>query len=366
MEILLVISAVIPPIILMMIIYSKDKVEKEPKKLLFKAAIFGALSIIPAIIYEKLLMSVLSEIIDDTTSLGYTFLLAFIGIALVEETGKLIALRLSTWKNPNLNYTFDGVVYSVFVSLGFALVENIFYVLSRGLGVSLLRAILAIPGHFSFAVYMGYYYGLAKFYEVAGNKEKKKSCLFKGWLFATLLHGFYDFCSLSGRIEMIGILFVFVIGLDVFVIIKVQKASKTDTPIFRMYQRPYYQVPFNQVYMNPYYVRSAANNQQGAANYYNQQTGSYNHQGAVNIYNQQPGGSYNQQTILNSNVQPQFNANNPQFQNRGTQNPYQNAQNNSGYNQQPQNPAVRYSQPEYLKYQYGEYSPYYNQSNQNA
>ena len=149
---------------------------------------------------------------------------------------------------------------------------------------------------------MGYYYGLAKFYEVAGNNDKKKSCMYTGWLIAVLLHGFYDFCTLSGRMELIIILLVFVVLLDVFVILKIQKASRADTPIYRMYHRPYYQVPFNQVYMNPYYIRTA---------------------------------SYNHQTVLN------------------------------GYNQfrQPQNPAVRYSQPEYLKYQYGEYSPYYNQNN---
>ena len=332
MEILLRISAVIPPVILMLIIYKKDKVEREPKKLLFKAALFGALSIIFAMIYENLFMRILEEVIPDTSSLLYIGVLSFIGISIIEETGKYYALKLATWKNPNLNYTFDGVVYSVFVSLGFALVENIFYVLSRGLGVSLLRAVLAIPGHFSFAVYMGYYYGLAKFYEVAGNKEMKRSCLFKGWLIAVLLHGFYDFCSLSGRIELLGVLIVFVIALDVFVILKVQKSSKTDTPIYRMYQRPYYQVPFNQVYLNPYYIRSAYN-QQAAVNTYSQQT-----PGNIHIHG---AGSYNQQTILNGSAQPQYSSN----------------------NQQTQNPAACYSQPEYLKYQYGEYSPYYNQNN---
>lgn len=61
----------------------------------------------------------------------------------------------------------DGIVYAVFVSLGFAGLENILYLFSNPesfVSVGISRAIFAIPGHFCFGVLMGYYYSLARFY----------------------------------------------------------------------------------------------------------------------------------------------------------------------------------------------------------
>lgn len=78
-------------------------------------------------------------------------------------------LHARTWRNPNFNYRFDGIVYAVFVSLGFAAFENIQYVLHYGLSVALPRAIFAVPGHMSFAVFMGLFYGRAKLYEAWGD-----------------------------------------------------------------------------------------------------------------------------------------------------------------------------------------------------
>ena len=252
---LMIVVAIIPPIIIMLLIYAKDKHDKEPPGLLFKCAIFGAISVVFSLILEMITMQMIPEIMHTNNSIAYYAVLAFLGIAAVEETGKYLALRLATWRNRNFNYTFDGIVYSVYASLGFALVENIVYVIKHGMNTGLLRAVTAIPGHASFGVYMGFFYGYAKFYEVAGNQKKKRSNLWLGWLTAVLLHGFYDFFALSGTKLTIALYFVFIVAVDIIVIIQVFRSAKNDTPIYQAYQQPVYQMQFRQVYQNPYYAQ---------------------------------------------------------------------------------------------------------------
>ena len=73
--------------------------------------------------------------------------------------GQAVLPEKFSWRNPNFNYLFDAVVYAVFVSLGFAAFENIKYVFTYGLSVALTRAVTAVPGHLSFSVFMGIFYG---------------------------------------------------------------------------------------------------------------------------------------------------------------------------------------------------------------
>ena len=194
--------------------------------------------------------------------------------------------------------------------------ENILYVVQYGTGTALLRAITAIPGHASFGVYMGYYYGLAKFYEVAGDRKKKQNYLWLGWLSATLLHGFYDFCALSGNQVLTVIFLVFIVALDIVVLVQIHTASKNDTPIYRTYQQPVYRVPFYQAYQTPYYGQVQGNQGPYQPTYLQQQYGHY-----VNPY-----------------ANPYANPNtNPQLPGAGQRNPYANPYANSYVN--PQTPA---------------------------
>ena len=85
----------------------------------------------------------------------------------MEEGGKYFVLKHKTWRHPAFNYTFDAVVYAVTAALGFAVAENILYVMDGGVGVALLRAAVAVPGHAFDGVFMGYYYGIAKTAQLA-------------------------------------------------------------------------------------------------------------------------------------------------------------------------------------------------------
>ena len=132
----------------------------------------------------------------DSGGLGYLLLENFIAVALVEELCKRWPVRRFAWNHPAFDYRFDAVVYCVFSTLGFAALENILYVAQFGLSVAVPRALLSVPGHFFFAVYMGIYLGEAKRAEREGEGFLRDRFLRESILVPVLLHGFWDF-SLS-------------------------------------------------------------------------------------------------------------------------------------------------------------------------
>lgn len=215
MERLLFWAAVIPPLFLMWKVYKMDKIEKEPVKLLVLLFVLGAAACFPAGIIENILEDGVLKNFLNPSSLLFAAIANFIIVAGAEEGLKFLVLKKVTWKNPNFDYQFDAVVYSVAVTLGFAALENVMYVAEGGLSVALSRALLSIPGHCIFGIYMGYYYGMAKQYSLAGEKEGEKRFLRKALLHSMLLHGFYDFCLSTGYDIFMLVFFVYVIIIDV-------------------------------------------------------------------------------------------------------------------------------------------------------
>ena len=147
----------------------------------------------------------------------------------MEEGAKLFPLRRRTWGEPNFNYSFDAVVYAVFVSLGFAAFENLRYVLAFGLGVALPRAVLAVPGHMGFAVVMGAFYGRARLKKSRGQMGWPSLLL--AYLLPVALHGIYDACCMLGTAwaTLLFALFVCVLYLSVYRLIRTQ--ADADVPV---------------------------------------------------------------------------------------------------------------------------------------
>ena len=127
MNLLMLAAAVAPAAWLMKKVYDLDTIEKEPTNLLLRLLLLGVLSTVPAIFLEWVVGSVLKAALDGT-GIIFAFAQSFLGVALIEEGCKYFFLRWGAWKRPEFNCRFDGVVYAVFVSLGFALLENINYV----------------------------------------------------------------------------------------------------------------------------------------------------------------------------------------------------------------------------------------------
>ena len=258
----LTVAAVLPAIILCVYIFRMDRAEKEPLPLLGLLLLGGALSVIPILIFEELLSGVLDSAfapfatIEDgvwyfspSSYAAYNFLLTFVAVALVEEGFKWIALYIITSKSKHFNSLFDGIIYAVFVSLGFAIVENIKYVFSYGMSTAFLRAFTSIPGHMFFGVVMGYFYSMRHIEKKARELEDKLRRrgyingasrfspgrdLVLSLLIPIILHGFYDFCCYmkpgDNGLIFFGLFLIFLALLYVICFRLVSKMSKRDMP----------------------------------------------------------------------------------------------------------------------------------------
>ena len=194
MDPLLLIS-VLPVVILLGYIYLKDKNEREPLGLLLKAFFFGTLVAVLILLWgivEGIAGFSLTAFAENSAVLK-----SFFQAAIPEEGLKLLFLYWLIWKNKEFNEHFDGIVYAVFVSMGFACVENILYVYSGGFGTGVARALLAVPGHFLFAVIMGYFFSRARF-----TPLKRKYLMVMAFICPVLAHGLYD--TLCFAMEMYG------------------------------------------------------------------------------------------------------------------------------------------------------------------
>ncbi|MCB1176303.1 MAG: PrsW family intramembrane metalloprotease, partial [Leptospiraceae bacterium] len=197
MEILLLLLiSFLPGIVLLVYILYMDRNEREPIGLVLKTLGRGALSTIPAILIE-MGMEYIHPIFTDSApkTLETAIVQSFIQIAPAEEFCKLMAMLLFIWKNPEFNEENDGIVYVSASALGFAIFENIFYVVSGGFGVGVLRSITAMPLHCFTGVIMGYFVGLAKFSSTQSEAKKK---IIIGFTIAVIFHGVYDTFALSG------------------------------------------------------------------------------------------------------------------------------------------------------------------------
>ncbi|MDD3570702.1 MAG: PrsW family glutamic-type intramembrane protease [Lachnospiraceae bacterium] len=175
--------ALAPVLLFLIFIFIKDKYEKEPIILLFVGAIFGAYLAAPVLANDVLLMRMK---IGEKYPVLFS---AFITSAANEEGFKLLFLALLMHRNREFNEPVDGIVYSVFVSLGFAAAENVIYVLSPtigGVGTALQRAIFSVPGHGLFAIAMGYYFACWHYY------KKGIKYLFLAFFVPWMLHGVYN------------------------------------------------------------------------------------------------------------------------------------------------------------------------------
>ena len=225
-----IVAAVLPAFLLLRYIYRHDTVEKEPPRLLGLLLLMGVLSALIAGVLESIGLIPLNMAVSSDSTV-YTVLLAFLVVAVAEEGAKYLLLRRTTWKHPAFNYRFDGIVYAVFVSLGFAAFENVQYVFNYGLSVALPRALLAVPGHMSFAVFMGLYYGRARLCENYGDSAAARRNLWTGFLMAVALHGFYDACAMIGTTGSTLIFVVFVLLMFFLAYRTVKRESATDSEL---------------------------------------------------------------------------------------------------------------------------------------
>ena len=250
MKLTLILAAVIPALLLLIQVYRADRLEKEPISMLLGLVLCGIIAAELASLSEQLGVYLLGLYLQPAIpqpGLGasafgipalvfsgseaqlYSILLFFVVVAVSEEGFKYLLLRLRTWRSRHFNCTFDGVVYAVFLSLGFALWENIYYVLQFGLGTALARAVTAVPGHACFGVFMGTWYGAAKRRALIGQFGASRFDRLMAFLMPTLLHGCYDYIAVSETAELGWLFFPFIAILYLSSLFLVKRLSRNDS-----------------------------------------------------------------------------------------------------------------------------------------
>ncbi len=180
----LLFMALAPIAIILFYVYIRDKYEKEPYRLLATGVVVGFLLTYPIIQIEQIIV----DLMPYGSKRFEAFYVSFIVASLVEEGLKFISILILIWGNRNFNEKFDGIVYGVFIALGFASCENILYVTSDVLGgieTAILRGIISIPAHSFYGIFMGYYLSKSKF-------DGKLNILF-AFFVPFVLHGTLDF-----------------------------------------------------------------------------------------------------------------------------------------------------------------------------
>ena len=214
MNTIIFILAILPVIVLASYIYKKDKYEKEPLSMLIYALFLGML----AIPMDLVVVGIINKVIPG----GTVFYHAFFEAGIPEEFCKWALFMLVIWRNRNFNEFFDGIVYACFIGLGFAGVENMMYVFGNesfgaAFHTGVMRALLSVPGHFLFAVIMGYFLGMAKF-----KPQQRSKYLILSYVCPVIAHGLFDYLLMlssaftENNMEWMGVLmFVIFIYLDV-------------------------------------------------------------------------------------------------------------------------------------------------------
>lgn len=176
--IMMAVAAVAPGIALLSYFYLKDRYESEPLREVLWAFLLGMICVFPVVTIQQLLG-------HFVTSPNLHILLVAAG---TEETVKFLILLYFMKRSKEVNEVYDGILYAVAISLGFATIENIINVFPGGWQTAAIRAVLPVPGHALFAVVMGYYAGKSKF----SNSRLKVLGLAKALVYAWVLHAIFD------------------------------------------------------------------------------------------------------------------------------------------------------------------------------
>ncbi|OQA21445.1 MAG: Protease PrsW [Firmicutes bacterium ADurb.Bin354] len=251
--IILVILAIIPGVVLLLISGKMDRVDKESPGIIVSILLMELPFIIAAALLEGIFDDfIMGELLGfDEANLIGIIIRCFLIIGPAEEFCKMMGARIPTWKSPQFNCKYDGIVYCTTSAMCFAIIENILYVAtSQSFVTAIFRAFMSVPGHFMFGVCMGIFYSRAKIADVKGDVAGRKKNMLIALLVPAAIHGLYDTLCFAGvplalmtenaestgeilasaglMIILLGALFLLIIGIYVFLFITLRKESKGD------------------------------------------------------------------------------------------------------------------------------------------
>jgi len=178
----------LPTVLLMSYFYRRDR-NREPGKVLTGTFLLGLFVFIPIVFVENLFSSF--GVLSNANPLVYNLYNMFANVAIPEESFKLLVIVLYSSRSKAFDEPMDGIVYGATAALGFATIENIFYVAGGGLGTAVIRAILSVPSHAFWGAILGYSVAQVRF------KGKAKISVFVGLLIAASLHSIFNYLLLT-------------------------------------------------------------------------------------------------------------------------------------------------------------------------
>ena len=224
--------ALAPAVILMVYVYRLDPIDKEPGGLLWSLVLRGVLAGLIAGALEGVGMQALGLFTGlEPDSVQFTVVSDIVVVGAIEEGAKYWLMARKTWRNPSFNCRFDGVVYAVFTSLGFAAMENVMYGLTYGSGVLVQRAFMAIPAHMGFAVIFGLLYGQARCMSHRRRGLESAACIAGGYLLSVFLHGAYDSAAMVSSVVGDSLFLLVVATIYIVNLVVVRVAARHDCRI---------------------------------------------------------------------------------------------------------------------------------------
>ncbi len=181
-------AAVAPALLILLYFYRQDRLRPEPNWYLLRVFALGMAATYPAIRFDLYLTDI--AFYNMVPSLVYEVFVAFIQAGFFEEFMKFLVVMIFVYRHRHFDEVTDGILYTITVSLGFAAVENVLYVVGKPFNVALARALTAVPFHAVCSGVMGYYIGRAKFARI---KRMERRMLLTGFVMAALIHGIYNF-----------------------------------------------------------------------------------------------------------------------------------------------------------------------------
>lgn len=205
-------AGIAPGFALLSYFYLRDKYV-EPITLVIRMFLFGCLLTFPVMFMQY--------IFTQEGLFTRDWQQAFLQAGFLEECVKWLVLMYGVYKNGEFNEPFDGIVYAVSVSLGFATIENILYLFVYGIDFAFMRALLPVSGHALFGAVMGYYVGKGKFQ----TGKRKKILLSVSFLLPMMLHGMFDYVFIKFD-HYLYLIVPFILGLWWLVLYKVRLVNE--------------------------------------------------------------------------------------------------------------------------------------------
>ena len=217
MNLFLLLITILPPILIVIIFAASDKF-KEPNKEIFLVFISGILITIPAFYANTFL----SNLYLNYSFISRDLAVSFLSAAAVEEGLKFLVLYFIVYRLREFNEPMDAIVYGICASLGFAALENIYFVLNAEAPIKMfiVRSLFPLAAHGIFGTFMGYFFMKYAFVHKSKN-------LFLSFLIPYFLHGFYNyFVSINFGISLALIIVSWFIGIKLFLKLRQEQRLK--------------------------------------------------------------------------------------------------------------------------------------------